>query len=199
MYIDPGHGHTITWYRFWQYFKNFIIPIILYQFEKDPFCLIILYDIYRLLDIYCEIFGTSTYDEGHTSLPVHLRHMNECRIFHNINSVTFYYIPLKYSFYDWLYFWLAPFELSNDRSLYQIQHFQRQSNVLISHTYAKPRLLARNGKWQHHGNDVANQTMALMRIRRHLPATDCWKFVEYLENLEWQYSLFYCKWKVDFF
>ena len=31
----PGHGHTTT----------FIIPIILYRFQKDPFCVIILYDI----------------------------------------------------------------------------------------------------------------------------------------------------------
>ena len=37
---SPGHGHTITWYKFWQHF-----PIILYHFKKDPFCLIILYDI----------------------------------------------------------------------------------------------------------------------------------------------------------
>ena len=41
----PGHGHTTTWYKFWQHFKAFIIPIILYQFQKDHFCLIILYDI----------------------------------------------------------------------------------------------------------------------------------------------------------
>ena len=41
----PGHGHTTTWYKFWQTFKAFIIPTILYQFQKDPFCLIILYDI----------------------------------------------------------------------------------------------------------------------------------------------------------
>ena len=40
-----GHGHTTTWYKFWQQFKAFSIPIILYQFQKDPFCLIILYDI----------------------------------------------------------------------------------------------------------------------------------------------------------
>ena len=36
-----GHG----WYKFWPHFKAFIILIILYQFQKDPFCLIILYDI----------------------------------------------------------------------------------------------------------------------------------------------------------
>ena len=28
--------------QFWQHFKAFIIPIILYQFKKDPICLIIL-------------------------------------------------------------------------------------------------------------------------------------------------------------
>ena len=31
MYIAPGHGHTTTWYKFWQIFKAFIISIILYQ------------------------------------------------------------------------------------------------------------------------------------------------------------------------
>ena len=40
----PGHGHTTTWYKFREHFKAFIIPIILYQFQKDAFCLIILYD-----------------------------------------------------------------------------------------------------------------------------------------------------------
>ena len=43
---SPRHGHTTTWYKFWQDIKALIIiPIILYQFQKDPFCLIILYDI----------------------------------------------------------------------------------------------------------------------------------------------------------
>ena len=41
----PGRGHTTTWYKFWQHFKDFVIPIILYQFQKETFCLIILYDI----------------------------------------------------------------------------------------------------------------------------------------------------------
>ena len=45
IYIAPRQGHTTTCYKFWQHFKAFIIPIILYQFQKDPFCLIILYDI----------------------------------------------------------------------------------------------------------------------------------------------------------
>ena len=44
---------------------------------------------YRLLDVYCEIFGTNSYGEGRTSLRVRLRHMNECRIFRNIHSTTF--------------------------------------------------------------------------------------------------------------
>ena len=42
LYIAPMHGHTTTWYKFRQHFKAFIISIILYQFRKDPFCLIIL-------------------------------------------------------------------------------------------------------------------------------------------------------------
>ena len=37
----PVQGHTIIWYKFWQPFKAFIIPIILYKFQKDPFRLII--------------------------------------------------------------------------------------------------------------------------------------------------------------
>ena len=45
MYIAPGHGHTTTCYKFWQHFKAFIIPCILYQFQKNPFCLINLYNI----------------------------------------------------------------------------------------------------------------------------------------------------------
>ena len=44
-----------------------------------------------------------------------------------------------------------------------------------------------------HENDVANQTMVSTRIRRHLPAIDCWKFLEYLENSERQYVLSYSK------
>ena len=38
---------ALPWYKFWQHFKAFTctISIILYQFQKDPFCLIILYDI----------------------------------------------------------------------------------------------------------------------------------------------------------
>ena len=46
-------GQTTTWYKFWQHFKAFIIPIILYQFQKDPICLIILYDIlFYFIDVY---------------------------------------------------------------------------------------------------------------------------------------------------
>ena len=52
-------------------------------------------NIYRLLNLYCDIFGTSSYREGRTSLRLHLRHMNECRTFHNINLVTFLLYILK--------------------------------------------------------------------------------------------------------
>ena len=52
-------------------------------------------NIHRLLNLYCEIFGTSSYGERRTSLRVRLRHMNECRIFHNINSITFLSYILK--------------------------------------------------------------------------------------------------------
>ena len=43
--FQTGHVYTITWYKFWEHFKAFIISITLYQFQKDLFCLIILYDI----------------------------------------------------------------------------------------------------------------------------------------------------------
>ena len=41
MYIAPGHGHTTTWYKFWQHFEAFIIPTILYHVQKDPLCMYI--------------------------------------------------------------------------------------------------------------------------------------------------------------
>ena len=44
--------------------------------------------IYRSLKLYRGIFGTSSYGETRTSLQVRHRHMNECRIFHNINSIA---------------------------------------------------------------------------------------------------------------
>ena len=47
------------------------------------------FNTYRLLNLYCKIFSTSSYGEARTSLQVCLRHMKECRIFHNINSITF--------------------------------------------------------------------------------------------------------------
>ena len=53
------------------------------------------YNKYRLLNVYCEIFGMISYGEGRMSLQLRLRHMNECRIFHKIRSITF----LLYTFY----------------------------------------------------------------------------------------------------
>ena len=46
----------------------------------------LIYIIKRLLNLYCEIFGTctSSYGEKRTSLRVRLRHMSECRIFHKL-------------------------------------------------------------------------------------------------------------------
>ena len=55
-------------------------------------------NIYRLLNVYCEIFGTRSYGKGRTSLRVRVRHMNECRIFHNIHSLTF----LLYAYHIYL-------------------------------------------------------------------------------------------------
>ena len=52
MYTAPGHGHTAICYKFWQHFKAFIISIILYQFQKDPFCLIIRFFLYYFMHVY---------------------------------------------------------------------------------------------------------------------------------------------------
>ena len=41
--------------------------------------------------------------------------------------------------------------------------------------------------------------MASTWIQRHLHAVDSWNFLEYLEKMERQNSLFYSKWKVGFF
>ena len=58
-------------------------------------------NIYRLLTVYRKIFGTSSYGEGCTSLRVHLRHMNECRIFYDIQSITFLLYTFLQVIYDW--------------------------------------------------------------------------------------------------
>ena len=54
----PGHG----WYKFWLHFKTFIIPIILYQFPKDPFCLIILY-MYDILFYFIHVYKAPGQEE----------------------------------------------------------------------------------------------------------------------------------------
>ena len=48
----PGYGHTTTWYKFWQHFRAFIFLSFIYQFRKDPFCLIILYILFYFLHVY---------------------------------------------------------------------------------------------------------------------------------------------------
>ena len=45
LYIATRHRHTTNWCKFCQHLKAFIIFIILYQFQKDLFCFVILYDI----------------------------------------------------------------------------------------------------------------------------------------------------------
>ena len=50
------------------------------------------YIIKRLLNVYCEIFGTRSYGGDALASSCVLRHMNSCRIFHNIHSITYNYI-----------------------------------------------------------------------------------------------------------
>ena len=49
----------------------------------------------RLLNIYCEIFGTRSYGGDARASSYVLRHMKLCRIFPNINSIT--YKNMKYT------------------------------------------------------------------------------------------------------
>ena len=58
---SPRHRHTTTWCKSWQHVKAFIIPIILYQFQKDPFCLIIL--LYDILFYYIHVYKAPEQEE----------------------------------------------------------------------------------------------------------------------------------------
>ena len=49
------------------------------------------YIIKRLLNVYCEIFGTRSYGEDALASSCVLGHMNLCRIFHTIHSITYKY------------------------------------------------------------------------------------------------------------
>ena len=49
------------------------------------------YIIKRLLNVYCEIFGTRSYGGDALASSCVLRHMNLCQIFHNIHSITYNY------------------------------------------------------------------------------------------------------------
>ena len=56
-----------------------------------------LFDIYRLLNVYCEIFGTRSYGGDALASSCVLRHMNSCRIFHNIHfTLIVSFIPKIY-------------------------------------------------------------------------------------------------------
>ena len=59
----------------------YVLALPLLHFETNHSMLY-----YRLLNVYCEVLGTSSYGAGRTSLRVRLHH---CRIFHNIHSRTF--------------------------------------------------------------------------------------------------------------
>ena len=50
------------------------------------------YIIKRLLNVYCEIFGTRSYGGDALASSCVLRHMDSCRIFHNIHSITYKYL-----------------------------------------------------------------------------------------------------------
>ena len=49
------------------------------------------YIIKMLLNLYCEIFGTRSYGGDALASSCVFRHMNSCRILHNINSITYKY------------------------------------------------------------------------------------------------------------
>ena len=49
------------------------------------------YIIKRLLNDYCEILGTRSYGGDALASSCVLRHMNSCRIVHNIHSITYKY------------------------------------------------------------------------------------------------------------
>ena len=103
------------------------------------------------------ILGSSSYGEGRTRLQVRLRHMNECRIFHNINSIAFLlYSPKIFKI-------SSQINITNGRNLRQIQYFQWQSNVFIhtgSHT-----------SWREMENDVNVTSLTLLAKQWHRRAS----------------------------
>ena len=54
----------------------------------------------RLLNQYCEIFGTRSFGGDALASSCVLCHMNSCRIFHNINSITYNYLCTLISQYN---------------------------------------------------------------------------------------------------
>ena len=127
--------------------------------------------------------------------------MNECRIFQNINSITFLLYTLKK-----FILLLIMLKTCTSKSTQRSKWLQFTSNVTFPtakqhiQTHAGAKLKTTLTTF----NDVnavtlQTKTMASMRIRRHLHVVDCWKFLKYFENLEWQYYSFYSKWKVGFF
>ena len=98
------------------------------------------------------------------SLRVRLRHRNVCRIFHNVNSITFLLYTLKVTSLRSMIMLLT--RTSKSKQCFRWPHFTSMWNPIVStakqyvHTHAKPRLLARNGKRrERHEYDFANQSM----------------------------------------
>ena len=124
--------------------------------------------LYRLLNVYCEIFGMSSYCEGRTSLRVRLRHMNECRIFHNIHSITF----LLYTFYI---SFIRTIDIRNQNIISANQPkncfiFEiRLCHLVSSYIFKTTPIVAKVKMTFGIGCDVSKQTLMLTRIRRHFP------------------------------
>ena len=95
---------------------------------------------------YCEIFGTSSYGEGRTSLR--LRHMNECQIFHNINSITFFNIPLKCTIHN------ASDKHFQNKSNQCFKWPQFTSNQIVSTARQRIHIHAKPLPWHEMENDV---------------------------------------------
>ena len=108
--------------------------------------------------------------EGRTSLRVRLRHMNECRIFHNIHSITF----LLYTFYINLLvsLLLSTYEIKIQyRKINQncfkfeitLRHWVSSYIFNTTPNGAKVKMTSRIGC------DVSKQMLTLTKTRRHFP------------------------------
>ena len=94
----------IKWHNAISNLKHFF-PIYSYVDSTDETRrLIKRYIIKRLLNVYCEIFGTRSYGGDALASSCLLRHMDSCRIFHNIHSITYKYCTVTPVQSEWEYF-----------------------------------------------------------------------------------------------